>query len=402
VLEYLYTITPKEHTVELIDERYKKIDFDKQYDVVGISCITYNASRGFKIADEFRKRNILVILGGYFPSALPEEAKKHADSVVVGEADYVWPKVLEDLENNKLKPFYAGAPVPPDSWVIPKREYGKLIRSATSIQISRGCPNGCKYCSIYGYQGGKYRYRPVNEVINEIKSIKTRNLSFVDASLTTNPKYSKELFRKMKGLKKRFSCFGNINILEKDDELLKLSKEAGCYVWIVGLESFNQENMKFLNKKSNKVENYAKAIDKIRIHGLMVWGLFMFGLDSDKPDVFDNTLKAIYDLKIDGASFSLLTPYPGTGIYEEMEKQGRILTKDWSKYTEGNVLVKPRNMTEEELYQGARRMVNHFFSYPSLFRIMLNSKNQDLSTLIHKTLRLFFHSRGFHRMIYNL
>lgn len=367
-LQQIAGITPPEHRVTIVDERYEDIDFDKRYDLVGISCMTYNSLRGYEIADEFRKQGTPVVFGGYHASLLPEETKQHADSVVIGEAELTWPQLLKDLEKGKLKPFYRAEKLVPPELIPPARHDIGVYTFMEAIQASRGCPVGCEFCAMQKVEGPVFRGRPVDNVIEEMKTIKSKTIFFADASLTIGPRYTKTLFKEMISLNKRFHCFGNINVLSKDEEFLKLASEAGVERWYVGIESITQENIDISGKKTNKVEDYSAAVKKIRDHGMTVTGFFMFGFDNDTSDVFDKTLQFMLDLNLDGISFSILTPYPGTKLAQRLEKEGRILSRDWSRYAEGYVNFQPKKMTVEELSIGVRRIVQEYFSYRNILR----------------------------------
>jgi radical SAM superfamily enzyme YgiQ (UPF0313 family) len=384
----LAAITSKNHTVELVDERFQTINYKKSYDLVGISTLTYNAYRAYEIADKFRSMGIPVVLGGYHPSALPEEAKQHANSVVIGEAEETLPQLLDDLEKGKLKPFYFSKKfVEPKNIPPANHSIGRYTFFIESIQATRGCPNNCQFCAIGRMEGCILRIRPIKYVIEEIKSIKKNYLFFADSSLTTNPGYSKTLFKEMKELNKKFDCCGNINTLAKDDEFLKLASEAGCNLIQVGFESISQESIDAVGKTTNKVVDYSKAVSKIKDHGIMVMGLFMFGFDSDTPDIFDRTLNAIYKMDLDRAYFFILTPFPGTSIFNRMYKEGRILTKNWSKYNIHNVVFQPKNMSIDELSTGTQRVVEEFHSISNSLRRSFNDENFSLNRFITRISR---------------
>jgi radical SAM superfamily enzyme YgiQ (UPF0313 family) len=387
-LRQLAAITPKENSVELIDERFKKINYSKSYDLVGISCFTYNAPRAYEIADEFRRRGVPVALGGYHPSALPEEAKQHADAVVIGEAEYSLPKLLMDLEKDDLKPFYHSKKFVDPNEIPPADHHIRFDSSfIESVQATRGCPNQCQFCAINKIEGRILRLRPIENVIEEIKSIDKKRLFFVDASLTINPSYSKSLFREMRGLNKKFDCCGNINVLTKDDEFLKLASEAGCELIQVGFESISQKSIDKINKKTNKVEDYARAIRKIKDHNIMVMGLFIFGFDTDTQDVFTKTLDAINQWNIDRAFFFVLTPYPGTPIFDKLDEEGQILTKDWSKYTQMQVVFQPKNISINELTNGTQRVIKDFHSISNSLRRSFNDDNFSLNRFVTRISR---------------
>lgn len=384
-LAQLAALSPKEHHIDIFYEnRYDKVKISEDYDLVGISCFTMHALRAYEIADKFRERGVPVVLGGYHPSSLPEEAKQHADSVVIGEAELTWPQLLKDLENEKMKPFYRQEK-PVDPRLIPhaRRDIIKGFLPATDIQATRGCPYRCEFCAIQNVEGHHFRKRPIEDVIEEIKSIKGSYFCFYDPSLTIDVEYTKSLFREMIGLDKRFECHGNINTLDNDEELIELSRKAGCYVWGIGFESICQESLINVGK-TNKVENYAKAIKKIRKHGLEIRGLFMFGFDYDTSDIFHNTYKAIREWKIDMATFSILTPLPGTVIFNKLEKEGRILTKDWSKYDCGTVVFEPKNMSDKELYEKTLEIARAYYSIPNVIQRTFESRNLDFPRFMNK------------------
>ncbi|HEC87597.1 MAG TPA: B12-binding domain-containing radical SAM protein [Thermoplasmatales archaeon] len=385
-LQQIAGITPPKHLVTIVDERYEDINFNKHYDLVGISCMTFNSIRGYEIADEFRRRGIPVVFGGYHATLLPEETKKHADSVVIGEAELTWPRLLKDLERGELKPFYRAEKLVPPEQIPPARHDIGVYTVMEAIQASRGCPVGCEFCAMQKVEGPVFRGRPIKNIIEEMKTIKSKTIFFADASLTISPPYTKSLFREMASLNKRFHCFGNVNVLARDDELLTLAKEAGVERWYVGIESITQENIDLSGKRTNKVENYSTAIRKVQDHGMEITGFFMFGFDNDTPDIFDRTLEFMLSLDLDGISFSILTPYPGTRLAERLEKEGRILSRDWSRYAEGYVNFQPKKMTVEELSTGIRRIVQEYFSYRNILRRSLNSlkRNKDFKRFIFR------------------
>lgn len=365
----LAAVTPKQHIVNMLDENYQNIDFNVECDIVGITAMTPDAPRAYEIADEFRKRNKIVVIGGSHATVLPEEVKQHADSVVVGEAEETWPQLLKDFEEQKLKPFYHQTK-PVDLNRIPSPQRNIINKSfiAAGVQTSRGCPFKCKYCfysnSVYG---SVYRKRPINQVVGEIKNIPQKLIIFHDSSFTIDIEHTKNLFRALKGLNKKFICLGNVDVLSKDDELLKLAAEAGCIQWHVGFESLSPQALEQVGKKTNKVENYLKAVEKIHNHGMNVHGFFMFGFDKEPSSVFDETLKFLKKAKLDSADFSILVPYPGTPLYDELLEENRILTKDWSQYSfHKNIVFKPINKSQEKIFKNMKKLVCSYYSYPFL------------------------------------
>lgn len=362
----LAAVTPKNHTV-IIREGKRTIDYDEPYDVVHINFKTAIAPRVYAVADIFRQKGRTVVLSGYHPSALPEEAKQHADSVIIGDAITLWPRVVEDIDAHKLQPFYRlndqhGPLVLPST----QRIDSKGLQLTNSIEATRGCPQKCDFCQDANIRDGAlFRTRPIDDVIEEIVSLKQKVFFFTDFSLTIDVSYTKALFARMRGLKKKFICGGNVDVLAKDDALLRLSHEAGCIEWISGFETFSQESLESAHKKTNIVTEYASAVKKIHQNKMAVFGTFVLGFDEDTPDIFPMMKKHIGELKIDAVNFSLLMPYPGTPFYQRLNAEGRILTKDWSKYNRKNVVFQPKHMTKGELERGFQMVTRYFSSLPN-------------------------------------
>jgi radical SAM superfamily enzyme YgiQ (UPF0313 family) len=364
--ETLAAVTPPEHTIRLIDERTEKVNFNTDYDLVGISTTTPASRRAYELADEFRRRGITVVLGGWHPSLFPQEAKQHADTVVSGEGDEVWPQLLQDMKHGQLKPFYMSENmVDFPALPVPKRTMqhrrGFFINE---LQVTRGCCNGCKYCSTtYRPYGQICRLRPIDKVIEEIESMRQKYLYFTDSSLTLNPAYTIQLFTALKNLNKKFACNGNVNVLFRDKELIKLSLDAGCVEWAIGFESISQESLNLLGKQTNKIDEFAPTVKKLHDFGLGVKGNFIFGADGDHPDIFNKTIDAISDWELDIPAFSFLTPFPGTPLYQSLEAEKRIFSKDWSLYDLNHVVFQPKHMSPQELSDGMQKVRDTMYSF---------------------------------------
>jgi radical SAM superfamily enzyme YgiQ (UPF0313 family) len=374
-------ITPKNHTVTVINERYTSIDFHKKYDVVHINFVTSTAPHAYDIADTFRKNHVLVVLSGLHASGVPGEAKQHADSVLIGRPELAWLQALQDIEQKQLKPFYEAPPfdssvrLPATMVSLP----GFVVTGA--LEGTRGCPYQCDFCPETNIAGGSQYYeRPIDDVISEMKNIPQRTLMFYDSSLTIHPEYTKNLFRKMKGMHKRFFCNGNVDVLARDPELVRLSKEAGCVAWLIGFESVSQQTLDTIGKNTNRVDEYQHAVDNIHRHGMAVIGCFMFGFDSDTPAVFEETLRVVKELRIDVADFSILTPLPGTPLFQRLDKEGRIRTKDWTHYNLKTVVFTPQHMTPEALLEGVQRMYKGFYAPSYTIQRVLGSLSDGLYT----------------------
>ena len=373
-IQQLAGICPNESDVEAIDENQgKKINFDKNYDLVAISCRTATVPRAYEIADEFRRRDTPVVLGGYHPSALPKEAKQHADSVVIGEAEISFAKIIEDVQKNKLKSFYNSGLVDPKLIPLPKRDVIDYYLPIAAVEATRGCPVNCDFCFVHKVKGKIHRKRPIDNVIEEIKAIKQKTIMFFDASLTTNPNYSKTLFKNLKGLNKRFTCYGNVNVLARDEEFLKLASDAGCISWCIGFEALSQDILKNIGKTTNKIEDYRSAVKKIKDYNMNVTGSFIFGFDGHVLNTFKETKRMLNTLDIDVVCFNILTPFPGTQLFERIKKEERISTYDWSRYSCAQTVFTPRHMTEKELYNGTIGVLNEYYRIiPTMIRMLKN------------------------------
>lgn len=373
---------PRSTKIEIINDSIEGIDYDEKVDLVGITSITSTAPRAYEIADTFRKKGVPVIMGGMHASALPEEAIEHADSIVIGEAEGQIKPLLKDLKNGELKKFYR-CKTRPDLKKIPlprmdlfqnKNEYYKEMHM---IQTTRGCPFNCDFCTVTHFFGQTYRTRNIEDIVREIKSVSRRTLIFfVDDNIAGNPKYAKKLFKALIPL--NIKWFGQASlVLAKNKELLKLAARSGCISLFIGIESVSPSSLKEVGKSMNKVEEYEESIKIIHDHGIAIIGAFIFGFDSDKKSVFEETVSFIERNQIELPSLAILTPLPGTRLYDKMEKQGRIIDRDWSKYTVGEVVFKPNNLTKEELQEGyywARKRLSSFSSiYKRTFHLRKSS-----------------------------
>ncbi|MBS3773247.1 MAG: B12-binding domain-containing radical SAM protein [Candidatus Thermoplasmatota archaeon] len=383
-LPQIAAVTPEKHNVRILDENFEPVRYDGDWDLVGISCLTMTAPYAYRMADRFRERGIPVVLGGYHPTACPEEASQHADAIVIGEGEGGWPELLHDLENNgKLKQFYGrDSCVQPEQIPEPRMDLVRYQPLTGCIQTQRGCPHACEFCSTSAFLGRQVRARPIPNVVAEMKKIPNKLIIFRDASLTINPPYSRKLFNEMirQDLNKKWIANGNINMLSRDEEFLDLAREAGCIAWFVGIESISPESLKEAHKTSNTASKYRQAIKTIRDHGMAVIAGIIFGFDHDTPDIFDTTLEKMLEWEIDVGEFNILTPYPGTALFDRLDEEDRIFTKDWSKYTQSNVVYEPKNMTPEELMEGTKRVIDGYYNVPqSLKRVLGTMKISKLA-----------------------
>jgi radical SAM superfamily enzyme YgiQ (UPF0313 family) len=371
---YVAAAMPSYVDTQIIDEDVEPIDFDTDADIIGISFMTFNAPRAYEISDKFRKeKSKTVIFGGYHPSFMPEEAIKHADAVCIGEAENNAPRMIEDFIAGRLKPFYSSEPSDLKGLPIPNR--GLIRKSAYitpyAVQATRGCSNRCTFCSITAFFNNTFRARPVHEVINELKSV-GRQVLFMDDNIISNTAYAKELFAKITPLKKRWFSQCSIRIAY-DNELLRLASASGCCGMFIGLESLSQNNLLHCNKNFNRASEYIWAIDKIHSTGIGVFAGIVFGMDNDTPGVFKKTLAFLNESKADALQATILTPFPGTPLFDELERKGRIITKDWSKYDFNDVVFEPKNMSRSMLKDGHDWVLREFYSRRSVLRRIKNA-----------------------------
>src|SRR5215831_1406105 len=362
-------LTPPEHDVSHTDEIVDPVRFDIKADLVAMTAPTPSALHAYDIAREFRRRGVPVVIGGPHATALPEEAVRHADAVVVGEAEDTWPRILDDARQGKLEPVYvstrqaplSGMPAP--RWdLIKGRRYGKSVTIAT-----RGCPHRCDYCSIpLLYGPGSVRYRPIDEVVREVAGSPTRAVVFWDDNIGANPRYAKELFRALAPLKKWCTSQGTASAA-RDDELAALAARRRCKALFVGLESISQESLQLTNKAHNRVADYRRIIANLHRHGVAVHLGIMFGFDQDDPAIFRRTAYFLDDAHVDVATISMVVPMPGTPTFRRLNAEGRILTTDWSKYDgKKHCVFEPALMSPSQLETGTEWVARRFYSPQSI------------------------------------
>ena len=353
-LPTLAALTLKDWEVEILDARVTPVDYNARVDLVGITGFTAEMPSAYEIADNFRKNGVKVVMGGVHVSAMSDEALQHADTVVIGEAELIWDNLLEDFKTGKLKQRYkADNLCDMKNMVIPRRDLlnRKMYSGFNTLQATRGCPFNCDYCAVTAFFGHEFRVRPIDEVIAEIKGFDTKEFFFMDDNIVGRPKYAKELFQRLIPLKITWGSQASIT-MAKDPELLNLYARSGGKYAFIGLESLSQKNLESMHKGWNSAKDYKEAIKKIQDAGINVVGSFVFGLDEDDKTVFKTTFDFIMETRMDAAQFHILTPLPGTVTYGILQKQGRIIDRDWAKYHTGEVVFQPKGMTVEELQNG--------------------------------------------------
>ncbi|MBI5075878.1 MAG: B12-binding domain-containing radical SAM protein [Nitrospirae bacterium] len=370
-LAILAALTPDTYEVKVTDELVDDIDFDYPADLLAITTNSTNALRAYAVAGRFREKGSKIVMGGIHPSVMPDEVLTHADAILIGEAEEMWQKILDDYLSGRLEQLYrctaypAPESIPSGRWEVIHQKRYYVPRT---FQTSRGCPYGCSFCSSTQFFGTKQRCRPIGNIISELKDYNRRLAVFVDDNIAGNSAYAKELFRALKPLKQRWVAQTSIDIA-RDNELLRLAAESGCAGLLIGFESVNAKNSTDV-KKLRKAEQYAEHIREIRAAGIGVHGSFIFGFDHDTPDIFDSTVDFVMQNRLEVANFCKLTPFPGTRLFEEMSAEGRILHRNWEKYDRYNIVFSPKNISAEELHQKTLEAYMKIYSPGSILKRM--------------------------------
>ena len=373
----LAAYTPDGIDVRIIDENVERLDFEQGADLVGITTMTATAPRAYEIADRYRALGSKVVLGGIHASMLPEEALEHADSVVVGEAESIWPEVVADAGRGRLEPVYRQEsfiefkrPLPPRRDMIDPGRYW----TANCIQTSRGCPHDCNFCSVTAFNGRRVRERELDNVLAEVESLPRgkithrKAIAFVDDNIAANRRRAKELFRALIPMKVIWGSQASITFAD-DEELVELAARSGCRFLFIGLETMSPRSLGEMGKRQNKVERYEDALRLLKKHGIQVMGAFIFGFDSDDESVFSETLDFAMRNKIQVAQFANLTPYPGTRLYHRLRDEGRLEENFWFDTSwDDRVVFGPKQMSAERLYRGTHQVHLDFYSYRSIIK----------------------------------
>ncbi len=352
----------------IIDEDVEPIDFNTDADLIGISFMTYNAPRAYEIADRFRAMGKKVIFGGYHPTFMKEEAIQHADAICMGESENNIPIMIDDYFNGGLKPFYESELVDLEKLPGLNRELIKhnAYVSTNALQATRGCIYKCAFCSVAAFNRYKIRTRPVGQVLEELKGL-GRSVLFMDDNIGLNREYAKELFKAMIPLKKRWFSQCGIRIAE-DEELLRLAFQSGCRGLFIGFESLSQDSLDSWKKHCNRRSDYLQAVKNIHRAGIGIFAGFVFGGDDDGPDAFRNTFDFLQEANIEVLQSTRLTPFPGTPLFDKMNDEGRIISKDWSHYDFFHVVHKPLKMDRHTLHYGTAWLQSKFYGYQSIIR----------------------------------
>ncbi|HEU4404873.1 MAG TPA: radical SAM protein [Polyangiaceae bacterium] len=376
--------TPDDVELTFRDDGLDPIDLEREHDcpaLVGISVNSKTASRAYAIADAYRARGVPVVLGGIHVTALPDEAQAHADAVVVGEAEWLWREVVEDARAGRLgargKSLLRRKVYAHEGWPDlanlprPRRDLTRSLRYVPFdvVQTTRGCPFPCEFCSVSTYNGSRFRFRPVREVIDELERVSQRVL-FGDDNVMIHTKYSHELFEAMVPLKKHWVGQASLAALHRVENVEVMAR-SGCRALFIGFESVDDAAVSAAGKRQNRPRRYHDVVRQLAEHGIAVWGSFIFGLDEDRGASFERTVEFCVEAKLAMATFGLLTPYPGTKLYERLAAEGRLTHDRWwldADYDAKAPFFVPAHMSRDELREGWRRAWRTMYSYGSIAR----------------------------------
>ena len=377
-------LTPKDIEVRFYDDRMETIPFDEPADLVAISVETYTARRAYQIASEYRRRGVPVVMGGFHAMLCPEEVARYAESVVVGEAEDVWPRVIDDARHGALDKFYRATQRPSLSELKPDRSIfrGKNYLPIGLVEAGRGCHFKCEFCAVQTVFNSTQTRRPIDRILAELEPLKHEKklFFFVDDNITSNIEQAKEFFRALIPLRIRWVSQSSINAAH-DDEFLELLTRSGCQGVLIGFESLNAANLKGMNKSFNTMRGgFERALENLRRHRIRIYGTFIFGYDGDTPESFRETVAFAKEHAFYIAAFNHLTPFPGTPLYARLQSEGRLLYDAWwldERYSYNRIPFQPRGMPPELLQQncvGARRA---FYSWRSIIQRSFDAVNRS-------------------------
>ncbi len=362
----------KDHTVVFFDEKVEVIPDALDVDLVALSVETFTAHRGYQLADHFRQQGKLVVMGGYHPTFLPDEALQHADAIVTGDAEGAWEALLTDAAKGSLRPIYAGDnKTALSSYRVDRSIFaGKSYAPIELIQYGRGCRFACDFCSIHTFYGPNVRVRPVDGLLEELREInRKRLLFFVDDNLFSTKADIDALLTALKPLRLRWSCQISIDIA-RDLSMLDRLAEAGCTYVLIGFESLERKNLLQMKKRWNGVSgSYAQVVKELHNRGIGVYGTFVFGYDYDTPDTIARSVEFAIESRLEIANFNPLTPTPGSALYNRLRDESRLMSPKWwldPNYRYGDPTFVPKLMTPERLAADCFEAKKQFYAWTSI------------------------------------
>jgi radical SAM superfamily enzyme YgiQ (UPF0313 family) len=358
----LKALTPDNIEVRIADENFEAINYDEHWDLVGITVMVHLLPSAIEVAGKFRERGTKVAFGGFFPTLWHDDVRDYVDTVVAGEAEYIWQDVIRDLQEKQLKPYYRARQLI-DLKDVPfiKREFFSEDSDTYQCESTRGCPYNCDYCSVTTFFGKKFRHRPIDHVVRQLEELQGKAIVFADDNIMADPKYSRELLKAIIPLKIIWGAQSSINRAE-DRELMELAAESGCLFLFTGFESLSLENLQSVNKGWANPKRFKEWIKATHDVGIAIYGSFMFGFEGDGPDVFRRTLDFCEENEIELALFSALVPLIGSKFYQQLKAENRFFETDYAKFDGQYATFHPKKMTSEQLEDGLRWIWQNFYS----------------------------------------
>ncbi|MDR0571126.1 MAG: radical SAM protein [Clostridiales Family XIII bacterium] len=369
--------------ITIIDEGVDEPLTEGDFDIVAVTCVTSSAKRAYSLCRYWKEKGSYTILGGSHPTLMPDEANGFADSVFIGLAEKTFPQFFEDFTKGTPKPVYRAEQkcgllsMPTPHRDLLSKEYMKI----PTVIANRGCHNNCSFCSIPRLYGNDGFARPIGEFIEEVKSLKQKRYILLDPNLSSNREYAIELFKTLAPLKVKWGGLTTIDVAE-DIELFDLMVKSGCGGILAGFESVNDDSLKGVGKNTNQVSKYKQAVSKFHGAGIPVLGCFVLGFDNDTVESLYDMVEVIDEIGIDVPRFSILTPFPNTSLFEQYDRQNRIITKDWDKYDTMHVVFEPKNMTPQELQQTFYDVWQKAYKTKRIMRRGHNSKRNIFLNLL--------------------
>ncbi|MDA1050917.1 MAG: radical SAM protein [Planctomycetota bacterium] len=373
-LGVLAGLTPPDVECVLYDDRVEEIPYDEPTDLVAISVETYTAKRAYQIASEYRRRGVPVVMGGFHATLCPEEVMQYCESIVIGEAENVFPTVIDDYRHGQAEKVYRGIERP-SLLTTPDRSIfrGKRYLPIRLVEFARGCRFKCDFCAVQSFFDATHSHRPIDRVVEELHRVRRAGqlVFFIDDNISSNLAQAKDLMRAIMPLKLKWISQSAINVAY-DDEALDLMRRSGCQGMLVGFESLDPATLKQMNKGFNMMHGGpTEALANFRRHGLRIYGTFIFGYDHDTPETFDSTVNFAKQQGLAIAAFNHITPFPGTPLYRRMEQEGRLLYDAWwldDRYRYNMIPFRPQQISPQELADLCVEARRSFYAWPSILR----------------------------------
>src|SRR5882757_5724087 len=397
----LAALTPKDVEISFDDDRMEPIRFDRPADLVAIPVETYTAKRAYQIASEYRRRGVPVVMGGFHATLMTDEVKEYAESVVVGEAEEVWPQVIEDARRKRLQPIYRSNSQPDLGSVRYDRSLfrGRRYLKIGLVETGRGCRFPCDFCAVQTFFNRTARHRPIEAIVAEIASLKAekRLFFFVDDNFAADLSFARELAEALAPLGIRWVTQMSINAAH-DEAFLATLARSGCRGVLIGFESLDEPVLRAMRKTFNTMRGgFSVALANLRRHNIRVYGTFVFGYDGERADSFDEAADFAIDNRFYLAAFNHLTPFPGTPLFARLQKEGRLLYDRWwldERYGYNGIPFQPAAMAPDDIRLGCLRARRRFYTWPSMLRRAFDPVNRADAFMF----RNFFLINGMHRV----